>query len=203
MWVRRFRVVLVLILASLAFGLAASASIVREMSVEQMAQMATEVVEGRVELLRAVSEEGRIDTIASVRVGSALKGDVAAGALLDVRLPGGRVGELAQTVAGAPVFEAGLEVVVFLWTDPETRQRRVLGLSQGAFRVETREQRREVVSDRRGLLLAHRPGTTSAGEASAPPEHGERSEHTHGGELRLPLDELRSRVAQALREVKP
>ena len=61
-----------------------------------------------------------------------LKGDL--GATVRFRVPGGRLGRYRSLVVGAPKFEAGQQVVVFLGATPPSLPY-VLGLSQGVFRV--------------------------------------------------------------------
>lgn len=61
-----------------------------------------------------------------------LKGDL--GATIRFRVPGGRLGRYRSLVVGAPTFEAGQRVVVFLGATPPSLPY-VLGMSQGVFRV--------------------------------------------------------------------
>ena len=49
-------------------------------------------------------------------------------------MPGGRLGRYRSLVVGAPTFEAGQRVVVFLGATPPSLPY-VLGMSQGVFRV--------------------------------------------------------------------
>jgi hypothetical protein len=67
-----------------------------------------------------------------IQVSESLKG--AAGASMDVQMPGGISGNLRQTFAGVPQFKVGDEYVFFLWTG-RTGTAQVLGLTQGLFAV--------------------------------------------------------------------
>lgn len=171
----------------------ARATVVRQMSVEDMAERATVVVRGVVEAQRAVYEDGHIDTRLDVQVAEWLKSPSRVAAQLlpsrvQVSVPGGQVGELAQTVSGAPRFSTGDEVVVFLWQRSAGEPFVVLGLAQGSFKVERAAATVEAVSDRRGLSAA-RLQAPAAGAA----------EHEEGTVERLPLAELEARVRAHVR----
>jgi len=124
-------------LATLALcaALPAMAAVAPEVSVEAMAREADAVVRGRV--VSATSRwapDGRhIRTLVSLRRLSTWRGSSPADLVVDV--PGGSVGDIAQAVSGAPSFETGEEVVVFLRAAGAGRWR-VLGLALGKFRVE-------------------------------------------------------------------
>ena len=73
-----------------------------------------------------------VDTLVTFQVGTYLKGG--AGETIVFRVPGGTIGRYMNVLVGAPQFEAGDEVVIFL----NTRGRElpaVFGLNQGVFRV--------------------------------------------------------------------
>ncbi|HSW49055.1 MAG TPA: hypothetical protein VLH09_02720, partial [Bryobacteraceae bacterium] len=53
---------------------------------------------------------------------------------LDIVVPGGAVGSLRQTFAGAPALAKGTEYLLFLWTG-SSGLTHVLGFSQGVYRV--------------------------------------------------------------------
>ena len=53
---------------------------------------------------------------------------------VDVAVPGGSVGRVMQSVAGAPELKQGGEYVLFLWTS-RSGLTQIIGLSQGAFDV--------------------------------------------------------------------
>jgi hypothetical protein len=111
----------------------AQATTFLETSVEELARGSEVVVRGRVLGRTSRWHGGRIVTSVRVAVASAWKG--APGAELEVVVPGGRVGDLAQHVAGSPTFRADEEVVVFAARSaPDTLE--VTGLALGKFRVE-------------------------------------------------------------------
>jgi lipid-A-disaccharide synthase len=78
------------------------------------------------------SQRRSIETIVTLRADAWLKGDF--GRTVQFRVPGGRLGRYRSLVAGAPSFEPGQQVIVFLGAAPPALPY-VLGLSQGVFRV--------------------------------------------------------------------
>ena len=102
----------------------------------------------------------------------------------EVAVPGGAVGGIRQSVAGAPVLKPGEEYVVFLWTS-RSGLTQVIGLTQGLFSVQpeatgdvaSRPAAAELMLDQAGRAVADRP-------------------------VNLRLQELRSRVRQALGAAK-
>jgi hypothetical protein len=62
-----------------------------------------------------------------------MKGNL--GSTFEIVEPGGSLGMLTTTVAGAPAFQVGEEVVLFVWTAPGTNMHQSIGFEQGAFRV--------------------------------------------------------------------
>jgi len=110
------------------------------------AQLATEIVHGRVEDVRAeFPERGVAKTIYTLRVFRALKG--AQDAVIDVAV-GGAVGDdTIVDVVGAPKFSLGEELVLFLWTSPVDNETGVLGLSHGVYRVTTEDGTSYVTGD--------------------------------------------------------
>lgn len=86
----------------------------------------------------------RIETIVTFEVETYLKGGP--GETLTFRVPGGQVGRYRSITVGAPVFESGIEAVLFLRQTGEGLPY-VFGLNQGVFRVQRdpRTQRRLVV----------------------------------------------------------
>jgi hypothetical protein len=109
-----------------------------EVSVEALARRADAVVRGAVQGVEASwAPDGRhVRTRVTLRRISTWRG--AAPAVVVVDVPGGQVGDVAQSVAGAPGFEPGEEVVVFLRATSPGRYR-VLGLATGKFRVSGRQ----------------------------------------------------------------
>jgi hypothetical protein len=77
-------------------------------------------------------EHRAIETIVTLRADLWLKGGL--GSTVQFRVPGGRLGRYRSLVVGAPSFEAGQQVVVFLGAAPPAIPY-ILGLSQGVFRI--------------------------------------------------------------------
>ncbi len=123
------------VLLALAAPMLAQATQARSASVEALTRGSDLVVRGRVQSVTPRwSEDGRrIFTFAEVRASSLWKGHAAGP--VTVIVPGGVVGRIGQRVDGAPTFDEGEEVVVFL-TRAEAGAFRVNGLAQGKFRVE-------------------------------------------------------------------
>ena len=92
------------------------------------------IVHGRVSEIRAVLMDGRrrIDTIVTLDVGTVLRGGSAE--TITFRVPGGTVGRYRSIMVGAPQFQTGEEVVMFLRAEGPAIPH-VFGLNQGVFRV--------------------------------------------------------------------
>ncbi|HET7826749.1 MAG TPA: hypothetical protein VFK90_15545 [Anaeromyxobacter sp.] len=168
---RRLRALVLAVVASAGMPAAAATFVVP--SVEEMARSSDAVVRGRVVAIASRRDAGgRIVTDVDVAVASAWRG--AAGPAVRLVVPGGRAGGLALRVDGAPTFEPGEEVVLFL-----TRAAagwRVNGHALGKFRVDGAEAR----SALGGANVL--PGPLGPGERRA------------GA---MPLDELERRVRAA------
>ena len=95
-----------------------------------MAQQSTEIVRGRVVSATPEQRNGLIYTRSSFQVLERWKG--AAAATVEISVPGGKLGKLHQTIAGAPELAVGSEYVLFLWTGPNGVTQ-VIGLTQGVF----------------------------------------------------------------------
>ena len=124
-----------LAMLALCVAFPATAAVAPEVSVESLAREADAVVRGTVASARSRwAPDGRhIRTLVSLRRLSTWRGTPPADLVVEV--PGGSVGDIAQAVSGAPSFETGEEVVVFLRAAGAGRWR-VLGLALGKFRVE-------------------------------------------------------------------
>jgi len=141
--------------------------------VESLTAAADAVVRGQVVSRRSAWTRagGQIFTTISLRALETWKG--APAKELTILVPGGEVGDLAQTVAGAAVFQDGEEVVVFLHRSAPAVFG-VLRMALGKFSVAPGR----AVRDRRGLTCLQ------CGKS-------ERDD--------LPLDELRARVLGSAR----
>ncbi len=153
-----FRTSLKAAVLALALPALAWATVVVEMSFEELARKAPLVVRGTVGSVQASWDEGqrRIWTYAEVKVAEPLKGRAAPTLL--VKQPGGVVGPVGQAVAGTARFSPGEETVLFL--EPavdEPGAYVVLGLAAGKVDLEKRLGQRLAVRRLFGLSFA-KPG---------------------------------------------
>jgi len=101
----------------------------RQVPMAELLDQSAAVVQGTVEgLSQDFGDDGLIWTSVTLDVTDRLHRSNAAQVVF--RLPGGTVGDLSLTVPGAPTFEPGQEVMVFLDGD------KLHGFGQGAFLVE-------------------------------------------------------------------
>lgn len=124
---------LALALLALSAAAPAAAATVVTATVEELARGADLVVRGTVEGREARFHGSRIYTTLRIRPAAAWKGSAAE--VVEVRIPGGVVGDQGQKVAGVAAFAEGEEVVLFLRRGAGAAYG-VMGLSQGKFRVE-------------------------------------------------------------------
>jgi hypothetical protein len=150
--------------AALLVPLSALATVVLSMSMEEMTARAPLVVHGIVN----VSEPGwdephaKIWTWTEVVVKDTLKGDARATVL--VKQPGGVVGPLGMSVAGAATFTAGEEVVLFLEpANDEPGAWVPVAMSSSKVTLEDRFGVKVARRDLAGLVFA-RPGKTGVAE---------------------------------------
>jgi len=148
---------------------AARASVVLPASVETLARRADLVVRARAERsVAAASADGKqIHTVTTLRGAERLKGE--AGEVIEVRTPGGTLGEITQVVHGAPSFTQGEEVVLFLRREAAARFT-VHGLSLGKFEIVRAADGAAVVRQRfaAGLELLEPDGRIAPARAPAP-----------------------------------
>ena len=143
---------LVVSLIGLFPAVAAATTAVR-LAPDQLALRSRAIVEGTVVARQSAwaADGKRIYTRVRIRVEEAWKGDP--GREVEVVVPGGTVGELAQVVQGMPQFDEEERVLVFL-EDATPSAYRVVGLAQGKYRVvEVAGQGKFAVPDLQGLLL--------------------------------------------------
>jgi hypothetical protein len=114
---------------------AASATTIEPLSVEDMTQRATQVVEGRATALWSAWDENEhlIYTYTRFSVARALKG--AAQSEVVVRQMGGSAGGYHQHVSGVESFALGEEAVLFLRPSTRAGSYAIVGLVQGNFRI--------------------------------------------------------------------
>jgi hypothetical protein len=152
----------------------AAAALFAATSVEEAARSSDAVVRGTVVSARGRVTAGgrRVVTDVDIAVSSAWKGTP--GETVRVVVPGGSTAALGMHVDGAPSFQEGEEVVVFLGRAGPSWQ--VMGLAAGKYRV--------VGTDARPAFAPEdvRPRALAAGERAAGP---------------MPLVELERRVRAA------
>jgi len=114
-----------------------SATTLARMSVEQMSQVAPEIVRARCLGNSTSWDAGEIWTFTSFEIEEIWRGPAtgnAARSQITIRLLGGRAGNLTSTVSGIPRFRSGEEVVLFL--EPTRRgDFSIVSWEQGTFRV--------------------------------------------------------------------
>jgi hypothetical protein len=108
------------------------ATTLAQLSVEQMIEKSTAIVRARVSGSFTANRNGTIYTYYRLQVTENLKSNTPATS--EVAVPGGAVGRVMQSVAGAPELKPGGEYVLFLWTS-RSGLTQIIGLSQGAFDV--------------------------------------------------------------------
>jgi len=115
---------------------AAGASILRYLSLEEQCDQAEVIVVAAATSQSSSWAENsrRIYTDTNFEVGQTVKGEV--GGVITMRQLGGQVGDVAQVVAGSPVFVPGESYVLFLDPRPDGKYR-VVGFSQGCYPVVT------------------------------------------------------------------
>lgn len=107
-------------LAAMVLGLAviicvsdlATSLTVEKISLQKLTDDAVLIVHGRVLSSFSQWEEGNIYTYTAVKVSQVLKGEESA--TITVKQMGGRVGDIAEEIPGAPTLVRGEEVVLFL-----------------------------------------------------------------------------------------
>jgi hypothetical protein len=99
---------------------------------DRLIDQSTQVVRGQVGSCAGAYRGSMIYTHCTVEVTETLKGAPVSQARFSV--PGGKVGNIRQSIAGAPQFQPGVEYVLFLWTSASGFTQ-VMGLSQGKFEV--------------------------------------------------------------------
>jgi hypothetical protein len=116
----------------LSLAVAAAATTLEQLSMASMVAQSTSIVRARITSSSAGRRGSAIYTYYGLDVLETLK--ASAQEPSEVAVPGGTMGTVRQTVAGAPKLESGQEYVLFLWTSPSGLTQ-VIGLTQGVFRV--------------------------------------------------------------------
>lgn len=141
-----------MLLASLAALAPARATILQQLSLDDMIVQSTMIVRAKVTGSNAAFRGQDIYTYYQLQILETVKaaGNQPATVQMDVAVPGGSSRGVRQPVAGAPVLTVGAEYVVFLWTS-RSGLTQVIGLSQGLYRV---------LPDNAGNANLVRPATT-------------------------------------------
>ncbi len=121
----------------------ASATTLLRMSLSQMAQAADTIVRGRCIATSSRWDAGSIWTFADVDLIETLKGSPPARII--VRLPGGRVGNVATHVDAAPNLKPGEEKILFL-ERTRANDYAVTAWTEGAFRISRNSRGEETVT---------------------------------------------------------
>lgn len=125
----------VLVLTVATWAVAAHATTLLRLDVEQLTQASDVVVRGTVKSVKSrwSADHLRILTDVELSVAESLKGS--AEQAIIVTQPGGVVGDIGQRVSGLAAFTEGEEVVLFLTRRAQGRYD-VAGMAQGKYRVE-------------------------------------------------------------------
>lgn len=172
------RVVAISVFLACAAGIPAGATILQQLTLDEMVQKSTSIVRARVTSSSEVVRSGDVFTIYKFETLETLKSGLAA---REVAVPGGVAGGMRQLVAGAPALRAGREYVLFLWTG-RAGLTQLMGMSQGLFSVE-----RTTAGDRQASRAAASEQMLDAvGRA------------VKDDALSMPLTELKAKVSKAL-----
>jgi hypothetical protein len=186
-FVQRRRFLWILFLAGLALlAIAANATTLSRLRFEELVKQATAVARLRCLDVESRSQDGEIWTETRFEVVELNKGLLPG--VVSVRMLGGRIGSLHSRVEGVPAFRPGEEAYVFLW-GREGESFRVLGWSQGAFRI-TRDSQSgvEQVTQDSAALPVFDPSTR---------------QFRHGGIRNLPVAIFQLKLRKALEEKTP
>lgn len=127
---------------------------VRYLSPEEVALISKAVVHARVESIVSDAENGIIYTVVKCSVVDSMGSCLKEGGF-EIRQPGGSLGSLRTWSGPIPVWQAG-EEWIFGLTSPFQGVWTVVGIKQGAFRVE----KESAVRDYEGLAFAEQPPVT-------------------------------------------
>jgi hypothetical protein len=136
---------LLMIALVVAVPAALRATVLVPIEFRELVTISSTIVHGRVVDVRSDWVDGRraIDTFLTVEADEYFKGGP--GETVVVRVPGGQLGRYRTIFVGAPDFQRGDEVVLFLRGNP-AQGAFIVGLSQGAFRVARDPSGRRIVT---------------------------------------------------------
>jgi hypothetical protein len=125
-----------LIALFLSAGTRAGATVLVPIEFRELVASAAIIVHGRVADVHTEWVDGRraVETVVTVDAAEYLKGSDASE--ITFKVPGGQLGRYRTVFVGAPTFERGQEVILFLKSDGSSMPF-VVGLSQGVFHVVT------------------------------------------------------------------
>lgn len=173
----RFVIRLVAQLALLAASL--SGATLEKLSFDDMVNRSTAIVRATVGPGAGRQHGALVYTHYRLTVLESWKGNAATS--LEVVVPGGQVGRLQHSVAGAPVLSPGAELVLFLWTS-RSGLTHVIGLSQGVFQLERSADGTQI--------LNRAPVTATLVSPNGRPVHDDG--------MTMPMNEFRTRVSSTL-----
>ncbi len=143
-----------LALAAALMPLAAAATVVMQLTMEELADRSPVIVRATVEGSKPVARaDGSIWTVTRLAVTERLKG--AGTAQVVVKQPGGEIGGRGQRVLGTAKFREGDDVIVFL--EPSVDEKNVFvvqGLASGKVNIETINGQKVAVRHLDGLSFA-------------------------------------------------
>lgn len=118
----------------LYLGVALHATVIVPIEFRELVIGAPVILHGQVVEVKGGWSEGRraVVTFVTVAVADYLKGEL--GPTVTVRVPGGQLGRYRTIFVGAPEFQKGEEVVLFL-NGAAAEYPYIVGLNQGAYRV--------------------------------------------------------------------
>jgi hypothetical protein len=109
------------------------ATVILPATLGELTSASRAIVHGRVMAVEPRWVEGRqIETLVTIHANEYLKGDL--GPEVTFKVPGGQMGPYRRVMVGAPTFQEGDEIVVFLNAHGPTVPW-ISGLNQGVFRV--------------------------------------------------------------------
>jgi hypothetical protein len=129
---RARRTVFLIVLSLASFVGSVQATTLRKLDTRDLLVHSDLIVVGKVLATEShwVRPPGLIMTDVSVQVSRRAKGELKTERIV-VRTPGGRIGDVAQDIDGAPVFQKGQDVLLFLKSTPENGVFAVRGMHQG------------------------------------------------------------------------
>ncbi len=163
----------------------AQATTLARLSLDQMAGAADAVARVRCAGSESRWENGSIWTVTTFDIVDGLKGPLPP--RITVQMPGGKVGPIHEAVEGVPKFREGEKSILFL-EKIATGGYSVTAWAEGTFRIVTDER-------------THRELVTQDSSSFAVFDASARTFRTEGIR-RMPVEEFRARVAQAVARAK-